>query len=561
MNDVRPRSFAGVSGHDSGRRHWPGWLAALLAIGSLAIALGWLVDISRHDPWYRNTDMNMHNMVDSLAINSSAVPNRVDQPGLVSKYLLALDERIRHEFGILPVWNMRRFGSIAEPLHAIPPLVRAGRAHQKLLVALFILSAAGMVYAVTRKALAACLAVILLSGSSALLFHGLLMRPELHCAWFGSVLALFCVWRATEADGWSEQHLWLFLCGLMVGLAALSKLPGICYFGLCYVWCWFAAVLRTLRRQPESRPSVATEYRRGILPAVASLLLLGLLMLLARVESTLGEVAVLRLRMAAGTLGFLPLLLIRDCDRPFLRFLQERCRELLLLAAGLCTALPLSYLALRAVMTETAASEYMARVLAFVIDPGPTMRSLVDTTDSTPALGQYLRRDLVLFIAVSVAGLGLLRLRPADVKPNAFLFLLLAGASGMILVMSKRHFTPYYGIFFQVPLLLASAIAAQGLLDWLQARLAARSVARWLGLLAAGMATLLLLGGLPRVRSLYENYQSDAALPVNDLTLTFIFDHDAHAAAYLKIMRDRYGSRAQFRTVLDEYLADPANRR
>lgn len=347
----------------------------------------------------------------------------------------------------------------------------------------------------------------------------------------------------------------------MVGLATLSKLPGICYFGLCSAWCWFAAVLRVARRQPGPKAAVATEFRRGILPAIAGLLLLGLLLFLAPFESTLGEVAVLRLRLAAGALGFLPLLLVRDCDRPFLRFLQERGRELLLLAAGLCTALPLSYLALRAVMTETAASEYMARVLAFVIDPGPTMRSLIDTVDATPALGQYLRRDLVLFIAVIATGLALLRLRPDAVKPTAFLLLLTTGGLGMIVVLSKRHFTPYYGIFFQVPLLLAGTIAIQGLLDWLQARLAARSIARWLGLLAAGLATLLLLGGLPRVRSLYENYQSDAALPVNELTLTFIFDHDAHAAAYLKIMRDRYGSRAQFRAVLDEYLADPANRR
>ena len=78
--------------------------------------------------------------------------------------------------------------------------------------------------------------------------------------------------------------------------------------------------------------------------------------------------------------------------------------------------------------------------------------------------------------------------------------------------------------------------------------------------MAAGIAFALVLTAYPRLQYKYERYQSDATLPVNDLTLTFLFDHDIHTATYLKIMREHYGNREQFARALDQYLADPAHR-
>ncbi|MDP2138461.1 MAG: hypothetical protein Q8J74_11485, partial [Candidatus Didemnitutus sp.] len=115
--------------------------------------------ISANDPWYRNTDMNIHNMVDALAINASQSPNTVDQPGLPSKFLLALDYRLRHELGLLPVWNLHQFGASPDPLHEIPALIRIARIHSRILVILLILAAAGLIHVVTRELESACLTV------------------------------------------------------------------------------------------------------------------------------------------------------------------------------------------------------------------------------------------------------------------------------------------------------------------------------------------------------------------------------------------------------------------
>ncbi len=49
-------------------------------------------------------------------------------------------------------------------------------------------------------------------------------------------------------------------------------------------------------------------------------------------------------------------------------------------------------------------------------------------------------------------------------------------------------------------------------------------------------------------------------LPVSELTVTFMFDHDAHTSAYHEIMRKHCNSRQEFVRALNAYLADPANR-
>ena len=45
------------------------------ALAALALAIVWcfMFSISSEDPWYRNADMNVHNMVDALAINSNGL--------------------------------------------------------------------------------------------------------------------------------------------------------------------------------------------------------------------------------------------------------------------------------------------------------------------------------------------------------------------------------------------------------------------------------------------------------------------------------------------------------
>ena len=78
--------------------------------------------------------------------------------------------------------------------------------------------------------------------------------------------------------------------------------------------------------------------------------------------------------------------------------------------------------------------------------------------------------------------------------------------------------------------------------------------------LAFGAAFVLVLTLHPRLQDKYYHYQDDAMLPVKELTLIFLFDHDAHTAAYRRIMREHYHNRTEFAQALEIYLADPANR-
>ena len=48
--------------------------------------------------------------------------------------------------------------------------------------------------------------------------------------------------------------------------------------------------------------------------------------------------------------------------------------------------------------------------------------------------------------------------------------------------------------------------------------------------------------------------------PLTPLTLTFLYDHDAHPLRYRQIMQEHYPTREQFTDALERYLADPAHR-
>jgi hypothetical protein len=47
---------------------------------------------------------------------------------------------------------------------------------------------------------------------------------------------------------------------------------------------------------------------------------------------------------------------------------------------------------------------------------------------------------------------------------------------------------------------------------------------------------------------------------VNELTVTYLYDHDAHPAAYLAALKARYPTRNDFIAELNLFLANPANR-
>ena len=538
----------------------PNWInRLLLGLAGLSLVLAWanLATIGTTDPWYRNLDMNMQNTADALAINTRLAPNLIDQPGVPMKCLLALDFRLRHYAGLLPVWNLKKFGDSADPLREIPPLIRVGRMHSRILVLGFILCAAALAYRVTGQASAAGLTVILLSGSSALLFHGLLTRPELLCVLFGNVLALLCAWCGTTTRSWLGNHLWLLLAGLLCGFAALEKLPGVCYLALCYGWCWLAALTA---EKADPAPQEVAGFWRGLLPAAGGAALLWLLYILTPTEQDdLGTVVVLRLRVAAVAIGVLPLLTLWPGRQPAWRFLVARSRELALLGGGAFSALPLGYLLLRTFLPEPVAQDYISRTLHLLVDPAPMMKILAANPQPGGAFLTFVRQDAFLFFGTPalVAGLAFIRGIPGRFK--AFLVLLLACALGLTLVLSKRNFLAQYSLFAQVPFLLVWSLGLPQLAAWATDRLPTARRRAALALAAVVLAAFLLTAQR-RTYLKYTNYQDDAALPVNNFSLIFLFDHDAHTATYLRIMRQHYSDREQFSHSLEKYLSDPKNR-
>ena len=534
------------------------------ALAALALAIVWcfMFSISSEDPWYRNADMNVHNMVDALAINSNLAPNPFAQPGVPLKYLLAIDYRIRHHFGLLPIWNMKKLGDSPDPLRAIPALIRIERVHSRILVIALILAAAGLTYSVTREFDAACLSIILLCGSAGLLFQGLLSRPELLCVGFGNVLALWCTWQSTSTQRWPAKHGWLFLAGLLGGLATLEKLPGICYVLVCYGWCWLAALIAM---REGSEPAKVEHLPRphfwsGLLPAAGAGATLWVLFQLDQFHDDLGPVVLWRLRFAATFITVLPLLAQCDGRSRLGTFLLERARELALLGGGTLAAIPLSYLALRGVLTSQPASQYMTGVLHFLVNPAPYMDSFLGgQEESRQALLASLRETPFLFGSTILVTLAICLVRSVSLRLKAFIGLLLVTALGLTYLMSKRHFADQYSIFPQVPLLLVWSLSLSALLYGRRTGLPKYYV-HWTTPLAFSAAFILTVTVYLRVQPKYYHYQDDVCLPVSNLTLTFLFDHDAHTAAYLRLMKEHYSDRITFAKRLDLYLADPANR-
>lgn len=534
-----------------------------LALLSLILAWSYMAVISRTDPWYRNTDMNIHNMVDALAINADISPYGIDQPAVPLKYLLALDYRVRHYLGYLPVWNMKKFGASADPLQAIPPLIRIGRVHSRSLTLLLILAAATLTYAVTRKIETAGVTVILLCGAAGVLFHGLLTRPELLCVGLGNVLALGCAWRATSVRRWYQRHAWLFLAGLFGGLAALAKLPGVGYLALAYGWVWLAAMIppETPEAAPRASPPESARFWAGLVSAIGGLSILWLLARLADRHEALGPVVILRLRIAAVSIGVLyPLLAFWEGRHRVGLFLVARGRDLALIGGGALAALSLSYFLLRGVLTEPRAAEYITGTLRVLVDPGPYMKSFVA---ADPRVGRefvtFVKETPFLFLGVTTLLLVVFCVRAVPLRLKAFCALLWIGAIGLTLLMSRRHFLAQYSIFPQVPLLIACALCFSALETIWQARRPAAGL-HWASPLAIAAAFVVMLTVYFRLQPKYDEYQDDAALPVRDLTLTFLFDHDAHPAAYREVMKSHYGDRQQFSETLQRRLANPANR-
>ncbi len=535
-------------------------LLTILAVLSLAVAWMSMWRISAHDPWYRNTNMNIHNLADALSLNSGYAPGVVDQPGTVPKFLLALDYRVRNEFGLLPVWTLKRFARSPEPLHELARLVQVGREHSRGLVILFILVTAGFVGQVTRRFDFACFTVVLLCGSSGLLFHGLLTRPELLCAGFGGVLALQCAWLASAATRSTARTLWLLLAGVCTGLALLSKLPAWFYLMILAPWCCIVPLLPPAL----GAGTPATPVHRGWTIAAcitAGLATLGLLFVLSRSHALLDPVAAARLRAVAAAVALLPILVLAGVRGPVARYLVGRLLDLTLLLAGVIAVCTGWFGLLRTTLPSGAAADATTKILNTVFHPDPLVHLYTHPGEGRRGreVLRFVMETPALFLTTCVLAVGLVFFRSAPARHRALVLFLLVQGLGMTALMSQREFLAQYSLFAQVPLLLAWAFGLAALHEWWLRR-APASEQRWPVALATAAAFILVLTAPMDLRSKYNGYQEDSALPVNELTVTYLYDHDAHPAAYLAALKARYPTRNDFIAELNLFLANPANR-
>lgn len=529
----------------------------LVVLTLLALGLAWAGVHQRtaHDPWYRNADGDIHAMVNALALNSDVAPGRIDQPAFTTQYLLALDYRVRHFTGLLPDWNLRKFGRSEEPLRQMPALIQLGRAHSRMLVVFVILSAAVLTWRITRNVEASCLAVALLCGSAGVLYHALLNRPELVCAWFGTLLTPFCLWQSATARSARANQLWLFLAGTASGLALLTQLPGAIYLLSSYAWCWLVALLD--RKAVATDAPAAPSFWSG-LPAIAAGLLLCLLARLAASPSgPLSASAMWRIQALALGVGLLPLLAFWNATRHRGSFLLDRARELALLAGGAVAALLLAYTALRVVLSGPVAGEYFSRLLEFLFHP-----------DARLASAPRAAREILLFVKESplllagAAGLAAVVCGSAAVpaRLKALVVLLLANGFALLLLLSRQGFLESAGVFLQLPLLWLLALASAALGIWRTPERTEEGV-HWAVPVVLAASLVFLLTSPFRLAPKYPSAPATAQpLPVDDLTLTYLFDHTAHPERYRQLMWDRYGSRENFAQALERFLANPAYR-
>ena len=512
-----------------------------------------LARIGREDPWFRNADMNVHNMVDAICLNSNIPPNIIDQPGVPMKTLLALHYRLQGALGHVRVWNLEQFGASSAPLEEIPPLIRSQRKFSRGIVLVIALLAGLTMWTLTRDANAALFTAVLFSGSSALLFHGLLTRPELLCVGFGSVGALLCTALALRRSSGLGQYLWLLLAGLMVGLAFLSKLPGVVYLGLCAGWCGIHAVTAS-----STDPTESKSVRWGAaLPLLAGAGGLFYLKSIQNYQGMMGELAVSRLHVVSILIVCTSVLFAVRGKAGWVRFGLDRLREGALIGAGFIIALPLTYTFLRLGLSEAVAQDYFSRVGGLLFNPEPMMNAMAVNTDIGGQFQKFITENRRLFTLTVILYLVLLPWPSVPLRRKLQVSLLLAVGFGLTLLMSKRYYLHQYNVFSHGALWMAVALCVQALWQAKASSLAKPLRVAVVSLLAIAGAVHVATGPA-RAQDFYLRYQDDSQ-PDNMFTRIFLFDHDAHPPAYTTIMREHYQTKEGFAAALKAYLETPEN--
>ena len=511
----------------------------ILAVVSFSVAIGSLVKISKFDPWVHNLDMDINNVANALFINADQPGGMFDQPGLPMKVLLAWDYRLRHKTGGLTVWNFEELESSQDPISAIPLLVDVGRVHYSALVGLFILGVGFLVFEITRNFGSAALGVILASGSSGLLFHGLLSRPELLCAFFGLVAGIFFMWRGTKAG---LHGLWLFGAGVCVGFATLTKLPGVIFSLIFCGWILVHEIFGIL----EKRQQAAGEGDQQ----PASGLVWSSLLVIAACGSTwwivhgligppigINLVDANRLQLAAGGLAcFTFLILILRVRLPVR--VHRVILGFLAIVGGALASLPM----LRTTMSARGAGHYIKNVIHTLVTPSDTISAYASNTRVPVEFIKFLKHDQWLFAVAGVSIVLSVFFFRGQRRLHVVLVVFYALAAAMAALLARRYFIIHYVIFVQVPLVIVLALSFDQLRK--QLMIVRGRTAAWMATAGAGLISFaLVFFGVARLKREYASYQGYADLS-NQVEM--LYRTGSLPGDYRRLMVKRYGDAANF---------------
>lgn len=531
-----------------------------LALFMMLVSVRNIAEISKSDPWTHNLDMDVCNAVDSLLINSGIRPG-ADQPGLVMKSLLAMDYRIRHDLGQLDVWNLGELDAQPNPLTSIPNLISAGREHSRILVSAFIAMVGVVIFVLCRSVKMAALGGIFVAGSSGLMFHGLLVRPELLCTLLGQILALVCIWCGIQTDFRPWGGLWFAAAGLCVGFAILEKLPGLLYLFIYCIWIIGDALIqKTLVNAggPSSKRLPGWQKDSSCI-----LILVGatmaFILFLGKHSGEIKPFQVTRLLLISGALAGGAFLIHLPLFEKLGHGLQASLRRSLLLGSGAMISLPLSYLFLYPTMGKIPASDYLAQVVRVIISPTETIKAYASNPNVFSEFIKFISYNpWLLAFAISATILAWIFVK-GQYHFKVSCTILLITALGASVMMAKRYWAPQYIIFTQVPALLVIILSLHMIYKSYVVGWRPRwEFLFWLG--AGSTACVWTIMNVQELKTWYPKYQSGYLTEIS-CQVDMLYSSGIYHHSYLGLMKKHYGDAEGFQNNLRDLLEGNAKRR
>lgn len=200
------------------------------ALVAVALFLARFISISRHYPYYFAWDMDYVTTLDTLLIRSGLLPDHINHPCFGMYLILGLTQRVARLFDVISVGSLTDLSGSLSPLAGMAELTTFNRLHTPFLllaIVLFLWLALGRL--VRRlPAWAALLVLLLLGTQESLAYHAAMIRTEAYSLFYWSAAVLVAM-AAAKARRPALKNAGLLLCGLLLGLAFLTKIQSLLY--------------------------------------------------------------------------------------------------------------------------------------------------------------------------------------------------------------------------------------------------------------------------------------------------------------------------------------------